>query len=368
MSSEEDLCTILESKCKAHVYSCEYRSFTDTYEALIDFKDSEHQFIECYKILSRANIAIITQPHPLGIKIYAQKIKLRRVKSYNIIALVLFVATLASVFWTGMLMAQNNLELLRDLGLDVGKYSQYLWATTYAVSIMGILGLHEIGHIIASSRCIGTWNPPMFIPAPGFGLGTFGAIVTSRFRPSTPTCLALLGISGPALGFLASMVVLIIGSMTSIYVSPELVPPEEALRSIPLAALISWLIVSGAEGKVMIPNAAAFAGVIMLYIHFLNLLPIGQLDGGHVVTSVLGPRFSKYVSLATMIAILIYAALYPVDLILIAAMFTLLAFILTGLRPHPGPACSLYESRSKRALIFIIYTLILSLSTPIPSI
>ena len=368
MSTEarnEDICNFIKNMCKVTLYTCECRS-ADVCEAVIDFGNLEKNFVECYKALSNAEIAMISQPHPLGAKIYMQKLKHKRPHFHKMLSLLLFIVTLASVFWTGTLIAQGNFELLKEIGLETKLPSTYSWAATYALSIMGILGLHELGHIIASARCIGSWSPPLFIPAPGFGLGTFGAIVTSRFRPSTPTCLALLGISGPALGFTISLLVLMVGALTSIYVSPELLPPAETLHSIPLISLLAWLVVPGAEGKAMIPNAAAFAGVIMIYIHFLNLLPIGQLDGGHVVASIIGPNTSRFISLITLILILVYALLYPTDLILIAAIFAVLAFFLTGLRRHPGAACNLYESRIKRAIIATFYVLMLGLSVPVP--
>ena len=361
----ENICDLTKEVCKGIVHSCECKA-DDICEAIIDFNDSERSFVECYKAFSKAEIAVASQAHPLGVKIYMQRLKHGKFHFHKILSLVLFLITLASVFWTGTIIAQENLKLLREAGFETNFFSIYSWAIIYALSIMGILGLHELGHILASAKCIGSWSPPLFIPAPGFGLGTFGAIVTSRFRPSTPTCLALLGISGPALGFTISLVVMTIGALTSVYVSPELLPSVETLHSIPLVALLAWLIVPGAEGKVMIPNAAAFAGVIMIYIHFLNLLPIGQLDGGHVIASVIGPKFSRLVSLVTLTIVLLYALLYPSDLILITAIFAALAFFLTGLRGHPGVACNLYGSKVKRALITILYTIMIGLSVPVP--
>jgi len=176
-------------------------------------------------------------------------------------------------------------------------------AGIYTLSLLGILGVHELGHIIAA-RAHGlktTW--PYFIPGlPVIGIPTFGAFIQSKGLTINREILFDVAIAGP----IAGLVITIIVSMYGAYTAPIL-DQEFAEVLFEESKLIEWnqgesLLMSaslamfgkGGTGYEVIMTPVLFAAWIGFLITFLNLLPAWQLDGGHMARTLIGPKIHRY--------------------------------------------------------------------------
>jgi membrane-associated protease RseP (regulator of RpoE activity) len=173
----------------------------------------------------------------------------------------------------------------------------------YSLPILTILGAHEFGHYIYCRRHNVDATLPYFIPAPPFFLtGTFGAVI--RIREAFPTKHALfdIGVAGPIAGFVVLIPFLVAGVAMS-DLRPEMTAGEFLKLGDPL--LIQWIIrlVIGPipEGSDLFLHPMAFAAWFGMLATALNLMPFGQLDGGHILYSLIGRRAS-YVSIGTLLA------------------------------------------------------------------
>ncbi len=192
----------------------------------------------------------------------------RRKERYWINAL-LFVITFLSVAFTGS-MFYGNFNLLQGI--------------EFAVAVMFVLGSHEMGHFIASKRWKMKASLPYFIPFPTI-IGTLGAIIKQRGVIKSRKALLEIGISGPIAGLVASVAVT--------YYGLKLTPPEPVaggggiiLGEPLLFDLVARL--AGFDGFYIHP--VAFAGWVGMFVTALNLVPVGQLDGGHAMRAILGEK------------------------------------------------------------------------------
>lgn len=187
----------------------------------------------------------------------------------------------------------------------------------YALALMAILSIHELGHYLMALRYKMRTTLPYFIPVPFF-LGTFGAFIQMRSPVPNRKALFDVGIAGPIAGLLITLPVLIWGlahssvvplSDSSGLVNFESLDPRFSL----LLALLSKL----ALGTELTSNMAinlhpvAVAGYIGLIVTAFNLMPVGQLDGGHIVHAMLGQRAGITIGQLTRLFMLILALREP---------------------------------------------------------
>ena len=156
----------------------------------------------------------------------------------------------------------------------------------FSAPLMLLLTFHELGHYLQSRRYGVTTSPPYFIPIPAPPLGTFGALIFMRGR--IPDCRALfdIGASGPLAGLAATFLFLVLGISQSRVVptTPELLAQGGFVFSEPLIFKWTAQVLLGydpaTQSLLMHPTAlAAWVGILVTT---LNLMPIGQLDGGHI--------------------------------------------------------------------------------------
>jgi membrane-associated protease RseP (regulator of RpoE activity) len=198
--------------------------------------------------------------------------------------ILLFVLTFLTTLIAGAYLAGGN--PLRDP-------AELFMGLKFSLPLLAILGVHEMGHYTAAKRHRVVVTLPYFIPAPSF-IGTFGAFI--RIKSPVPHRDALLdiGAAGPIAGVLLAVPILLVGLKLSV------IRPAAGLTGIPLGESLLFRVASRAvlgeipAGYDVVLHPMAFAGWIGLLVTALNLLPSGQLDGGHVAYAFFGPRYSDF--------------------------------------------------------------------------
>jgi membrane-associated protease RseP (regulator of RpoE activity) len=199
----------------------------------------------------------------------------------------------------------------------------------YTGTLLGILATHEFGHYLAGRFHNIAVSLPFFIPFPGGLLGTFGAFIQLKSRPRNRRHLLDMGLAGPYAGLIVALPLLIIGLNLStveeiqiprgaaatlegnsiLYLAAKYVVTGEFLPAPPdiegQNQLIYWLrnIFAGSGGQFGVPfpyggrdvylHPMAFAAWAGLLVTGINLIPAGQLDGGHSIYSWLGSRAAR---------------------------------------------------------------------------
>jgi len=163
----------------------------------------------------------------------------------------------------------------------------------FSVSLLLILGTHELGHFLASRRHGVATTLPVFIPGPPFPpmIGTFGAVIRIKSQITTKNALVDIGASGPLAGFVVALVVTFEGLRLSAVLPKSGSAEALGLGSSLVFHALSYLAAGPVpEGYDLFLHPVAFAGWIGMFVTAMNLLPIGQLDGGHMIYALLGNR------------------------------------------------------------------------------
>lgn len=227
-------------------------------------------------------------------------------------------------------------------------------AVFFSFPLMSILFIHEMGHYYISKRHNLKTSLPFFIPIPpilpGFNIGTFGALISSHDPMPDKKALFDVGIAGPLAGFIVAIPVTIIGLITSNTIPIEsLGTGDTVLGSSLLFVLLSNIFVPVQQGFALDLNPIAFAGWIGLLITSINLLPAGQLDGGHIFRAVLGDK-QKYAAWIAVFVMIFTGWIF----------FALLVMFLIGTM-HPPPLNDNTEIDIGRKLLFFVAVAILIL-------
>ena len=155
-------------------------------------------------------------------------------------------------------------------------------AALFSCAIMLMLGVHEMGHKIVARRNGVEATMPYFIPAPTYW-GTFGAVISIKSPIPTKEALVELGAAGPLSGFIIALPLTAVGLMLS---KPD--PQGTALLFTPAIFAVLQVLTFGSVPAAMRFNPLAIAGWLALFVTMLNLIPAGQLDGGHIARGLLG--------------------------------------------------------------------------------
>lgn len=216
----------------------------------------------------------------------------------------LFALTFLTTTWAGALHQGTNL-LEEPANFAVG--------LPYSIGLLLILGVHEMGHYFTAKRHGIHVTPPFFIPVP-FALGTFGAFIQMRSPTEHRRALFDVAVAGPLAGLVVAIPALLIGLTNSEVIAAGMEPTGPAINgtsvgSSLLFALLSKLMLGEQlqYGHVLQLSPLAFAGWLGLLVTALNLLPIGQLDGGHMARAVFGSRIGATISTVAMWSLLLLA-------------------------------------------------------------
>ncbi len=265
--------------------------------------------------------------------------------------LLLFAATVLSTMTVGAV--QRGYDPLADP-------VRILAGWNFSLTLMSILFVHEMGHYLMARRHRVDASLPYFIPAPSI-IGTFGAFIRMRSPVTNRRALLDIGAAGPLAGFVASVPAIVIGLHYSEVRPPlALQGPDLSFGISPIFGLLTWLTLGDLpDGAAVTLHPVAFAGWVGMLVTFLNLMPVGQLDGGHVVYALFGRRH-RLVSRLTVLGLLLLALAswqWLVWVGLLLAMGT----------AHPSPLDGATPLDPKRKVIGALTCLVFLLTlTPVP--
>ena len=170
-----------------------------------------------------------------------------------------------------------------------------LTAWPFTAAVLGVLGIHELGHYAMSRYHDVDASLPYFIPMPTI-IGTMGAVIRMRGQMPSRKALFDIGVAGPIAGLVATVVVTVVGlSLPPVNVPQSVVDGSSSallLANPPLMDIIAEAMGArlGYADPTKSVNPVVIGGWVGMFITFLNLIPVGQLDGGHVLRSMIGRR------------------------------------------------------------------------------
>jgi len=270
-------------------------------------------------------------------------------------SVILFVLTLCSTFlvasgyvpfrWLATKVSpqyeQEIERIILDQALQTGKPPQTINAVMwdgvlaglmYSIPLMSILFCHEMGHYLQSVRHRVPASFPYFIPLPLPPLGTMGAVILQGRGVATRSQMFDIAVSGPIAGLVVTIPVLLLGIYQSGYENTMLSGGLEFGEPLLLQWMIYWIHGPALPGESFMITSLGLAGWVGVFITAMNLLPVGQLDGGHILYTLIGRRAHAvaFLVIAAGVAMMLYQGTYTFTLLLILLM-------VTGLR-HPPTA------------------------------
>ncbi len=272
----------------------------------------------------------------------------------NIPNIVLLAVTLVSTTVTGAILWSNYYNQANTFTPD----SIVNGIIFFVFPLMLILASHEMGHFIVARRYHVNASLPYFLPSIP-PLGTLGAFISIRDPFPNRKALLEIGIAGPIVGFLVSIPVAIAGFMlTQMNLVHVIVVPGTPVFKAPFLYDFMMSFFPFSSGSFII-FPTAFAAWVGFFATALNLLPAGQLDGGHVARALLGDN-ARYLGWATL-AVLIVLSLNFTSWIFIAFFVMIL-----GVR-HPPPLNDISKLKIDRKMLGAIAAAMFLISfTPIP--
>lgn len=275
---------------------------------------------------------------------------------------VLMIATIITTVLTGSILYMGKSDIYnRDISglmpnvLEIfAPENLFFGALLFSLPLLSILFVHEMGHYYISKKHGIDTSLPYFLPIPpifpNFNIGTFGALISSHEPMPSKKALFDVGIAGPIAGFIVAIPVTIIGLATSELVKvSEVAAGETILGSSILFSLIAELIFDVSGEYAISFSPIAFAGWVGLLITAINLLPAGQLDGGHIFRAFFGKK-QKYASIVAVFIMVLTGWFF----------FAIIIIFLIGVT-HPPPLNDQTELDIKRKLLFFVALAILIL-------
>jgi hypothetical protein len=271
----------------------------------------------------------------------------------------LFALTLMTTTWAGALHA--GVDLIKEPArLAVG--------LPYSLGLMLILGAHELGHYFAAKRHGIRVTPPYFIPVP-FALGTFGAFIKLKSLAPDRRASFDVAVAGPLAGLVFAIPALLIGLQQSQIVIGN--PPATDMLHTGVQVGSSFLlailakIALGADtiqGHELMLHPLAFAGWLGLFVTALNLLPIGQLDGGHMAHALFGAKRGHAISVGALITLFALALFVWPGLM----MWAFIVWFIAGTRDAPPLNDVTPLDPRRRALGLFAFLLLAAIMVPVP--
>ncbi|HXM28798.1 MAG TPA: site-2 protease family protein [Chthoniobacterales bacterium] len=236
----------------------------------------------------------------------------------------LFCLTVITTTWTGA--SYQGVDLAQEPG-------RFAVGLPYCIGILLILGVHELGHFFMARRHAMDVTPPYFIPVP-FGLGTFGAFIQMRSPPVNRKALFDVAVAGPLAGLAMAVPALLLGlQFSSIAAGRDGTLTDTFQQGATVGSSILFTVLAKLSfgdaaqyGALVQLSPLAFAGWLGLFITALNLLPVGQLDGGHITRAMFGSQVGQTISSVAMWSLFLLALFVWPGLM----MWVVIVFLIAG--------------------------------------
>lgn len=282
--------------------------------------------------------------------------------------LLLFAATIFTTLVVGARLQYNfNLGLpqfhsdadLFPLRWALEQPNRLILGIPFSVTLLGILLAHEMGHFICAQRNRVYATLPFFLPAPTL-IGTMGAFIRIRSPIRTRAALFDIGIAGPIAGFAVALPVMLFGLLTP---RPAASSPDDSalVLGFPVIFRLAWKLLhlhtalSLSQLSLSPISVAAWVG---MFATSLNLLPGGQLDGGHIVYA-LSPRLHKTVSRLTVLVLI------PMGIFLWMGWLIWALLLLVSLMRHPP--VPQYPPLDRKRIVLGLFAALMFALTIIPA-
>jgi|TARA_B110000438_G_scaffold11305_1_gene11215 membrane-associated protease RseP (regulator of RpoE activity) len=264
--------------------------------------------------------------------------------------LTIFTTLLAGAMMEGALVFSKPLEILKGI--------------PFSITLMLILGTHEFGHYYYAQKHKVDATLPYFLPAPPFLflIGTFGAFIKIKSPIYRKDALLQIGAAGPIAGFIIAVPALLVGLKLSTVVEKVDINNAIMLGDSLLMKLLTWVAYPNLlDTQDIMLHPMAFAGWIGLLVTMFNLLPIGQLDGGHVAYAMLGKK-------QNIIGKISFLALIPLSFISLNWLFwgVLLFFLMRSAKHPPINDINIPLSKFNKRIGYICLVIFILCFIPAP--
>ena len=330
----------------------------------LSFKiENEHfksKFVQLTHILEKRELVCLLQEKDGSLYVIIRRIPTRKIKWWQRSSWtprILFVIVVCFVMIDGFYRTVGT-----NMIVDIGDPLEI--AGIYTLSLLGILGVHESGHLVAARfhKLKTTW--PFFIPGiPIYGIPTFGACIQSKGLTINREILYDVAIAGPIAGLIITVLVTIYGAYTAPVLDTDIA--EDLFAN---SQLIQWdrgepilmtaiLAMFGKGGEIneVLMTPVLFAAWLGFLITFLNLLPAWQLDGGHMARTLLGKKWHQYATYASMGVLVLLGYWFMAMLIL----------VLMSRSPGAQPLDDVSPLSKNRKLTYILIMALAILCAPI---
>jgi len=330
---------------------------TETLRFKIDSYDFKDKFVRLAQNLELLGMVTKLEKSYDGLYLDISRIAKPKKKwlSKSFVPRILFVVTVIMVLIDGY----YRTDFVNSLSF-IGNPTEM--SILYAFSLIGILGVHESGHLIAAKKhkIKTTWH--YFIPGvPVFGIPTFGALIQSKGLTINRDILFDVAIAGPIAGLIIAIIVSMFGAFTSPVIDNMLVDElndgwQLMEMNMPIFMIVSLEIFDKGDGHIIM-SPIFFAAWLGFLITFLNLLPAWQLDGGHMARTLLGKKWHKIATYAStgLLAVLGYWFM---------ALFIL---FLSSRSRDMKPLDDISPLSKNRKKLFVVIAILGFLCAPLPS-
>ena len=339
--------------------------FTKT-EFTLEFKITDIEFQTKFEDLARGleNMSYVCKLLKKDNEIYVQIQKFTRKKARKLLNATwtprfLFVIVISFVMIDGYYRTSGTNSII-----EIG--DPFQMAIVYTFGLLGILGTHELGHIIAAKAHKLKTSWPYFIPGlPVIGIPTFGAFIQSKGLTINRNILFDVAIAGPIAGLVITIIVSLYGAYTApildqgiaegLFAEQILVEWEQGEPLLMTASLAVFG--KGGPGHEVIMTPIMFAAWIGFLITFLNLLPAWQLDGGHMARTLLGQKIHRYATYGSMLVLVL----------LNYWLMAILILVMSTKNPSATPLDDITPLTKNRKLAYIGIIVLAVLCAPLPS-
>jgi len=316
----------------------------------IRFMDSPKKSFErlVEKMKSRNLVPMLRKRNGFTTLYVVSKPKIRETKVRT--NLILLVITTITIFLSGYF---NSIPWTSIFGGNPLTHAIY-----FTIALLAIVGFHEIGHKVVCWIKHTEATLPYFIPGPPYpiGFGTFGAVIMQKEPPINRDQLFDLGFSGPIVSFILAVVVAIIATQSVQPVDPALLE-EKGVSLFTIPINLAWMLIFELlkpfqEGQLVLMPPIGWAAWLGFIITFLNLLPIWQLDGGHIASALFGKKGVKIASMVGLVVTFVTGFWF----------FGLLILFLSAQSRRAEPLDEVSPLASSRKILGVVAYLVLAFS------